>query len=91
MIDLTATAAVEAGDMKAEDYAKAQNKAKVADGSCQEAPGWPPALVADARAGRSGKRGEARELLAPVYGWCTEGFDTRGLKDAKALLDDLAA
>jgi predicted ATPase len=37
-----------------------------------------------------GKRGEARELLAPVYGWFTEGFDTRDLKEAKALLDELA-
>ena len=34
-----------------------------------------------------GKRDEARELLAPVYGWFTEGFDTRDLKEAKALLD----
>src|SRR5262249_8768544 len=31
-----------------------------------------------------GKRTEARELLAPVYGWFTEGFDTRDLKEAKA-------
>ena len=38
-----------------------------------------------------GKRGEARELLAPVYGWFTEGFDTRDLKEAKALLGELAA
>ena len=38
-----------------------------------------------------GKRDEARELLAPVYGWFTEGFDTRDLKDAKVLLDELAA
>jgi predicted ATPase len=38
-----------------------------------------------------GKREEARELLAPVYGWFTEGFDTRDLKDAKALLDELDA
>ena len=36
-----------------------------------------------------GKREEARELLAPVYGWFTEGFDTPNLKDAKALLDEL--
>jgi adenylate cyclase len=36
-----------------------------------------------------GKRDEARELLAPVYGWFTEGFDTRDLREAKALLDDL--
>jgi hypothetical protein len=38
-----------------------------------------------------GKRNEARDLLAPVYGWFTEGFDTRDLKEAKALLDELAA
>jgi len=37
-----------------------------------------------------GKLDEARELLAPVYGWFTEGFDTRDLKEAKALLDELA-
>jgi predicted ATPase len=38
-----------------------------------------------------GRRDEARELLAPVYGWFTEGFDTLDLKQAKALLDELAA
>jgi predicted ATPase len=38
-----------------------------------------------------GERKEARELLAPVYGWFTEGFDTRDLKEAKALLEELAA
>jgi predicted ATPase len=38
-----------------------------------------------------GKRREARELLAPVYCWFTEGFGTRDLKEAKALLDELAA
>ena len=37
-----------------------------------------------------GKTTEARDLLAPVYDWFTEGFDTTDLKDAKALLDDLA-
>jgi predicted ATPase len=36
-----------------------------------------------------GKRDAARDLLAPVYSWFTEGFDTPVLKDAKALLDDL--
>jgi hypothetical protein len=35
-----------------------------------------------------GKREEARQLLAPVYGWFTEGFDTLDLKEAKVLLDD---
>ena len=38
-----------------------------------------------------GKQDEARDLLAPVYGWFTEGFDTLDLKDAKALLDELAS
>jgi predicted ATPase len=37
-----------------------------------------------------GKRQQAREFLAPVYGWFIEGFDTLDLKEAKALLDDLA-
>jgi predicted ATPase len=39
---------------------------------------------------RQGRRTEAYELLAPVYGWFTEGFDTADLQDAKALLDALA-
>jgi predicted ATPase len=38
-----------------------------------------------------GKLVEARELLAPVYGWFTEGFDTLDLKEAKALLNELGA
>ena len=37
-----------------------------------------------------GRRGAARDLLAPVHGWFTEGFDTADLKDAKSLLDQLA-
>jgi len=41
-------------------------------------------LLADA-----GQRDEARDLLAPIYGWFTEGFDTADLKEAKALLDEL--
>ncbi len=36
-----------------------------------------------------GKRQEAYDLLAPVYGWFTEGFDTADLKEARALLDEL--
>src|SRR5215471_10904083 len=38
-----------------------------------------------------GKLQQARELLAPVYGWFTEGFDTLDLKEAKVLLEELAA
>ena len=39
--------------------------------------------------GENKKRAEAHELLAPIYGWFTEGFDTADLKEAKALLDEL--
>jgi predicted ATPase len=37
----------------------------------------------------TGRRDEARAMLADIYGWFTEGFDTADLKDAKALLDEL--
>ena len=37
-----------------------------------------------------GKRAEAYELLAPIYDWFTEGFDTTDLQEAKALLEELA-
>ena len=39
---------------------------------------------------QQGKREAARQLLAPIYSWFTEGFDTADLKEAKALLDELA-
>jgi predicted ATPase len=39
---------------------------------------------------QQGKRAEARDLLAPVYNWFTEGFDTADLQEVKALLDELA-
>ena len=39
---------------------------------------------------RQGKRQQAHDLLAPVYGWFTEGFDTLDLREAKALLGQLA-
>ena len=39
---------------------------------------------------RQGKRAEAHQLLAEVYGWFTEGFDTVDLQEAKALLEELA-
>ena len=38
-----------------------------------------------------GKLQQARELLSPVYGWFTEGFDTLDLKEAKALLEELGS
>jgi predicted ATPase len=37
-----------------------------------------------------GKHADARDLLGPIYGWFTEGFDAPDLKDAKSLLDELA-
>src|SRR5215471_11991174 len=50
------------------------------------------AAISVARLWRNeGKRNEARDLLAPVYGWFTEGFNTGDLQKAKALLDGLAA
>ena len=58
----------------------------------QQAKSWElRAAMSMARLWRDqGKRHEARELLAPVYGWFTEGFDTLDLKQAKALLEELA-
>jgi predicted ATPase/class 3 adenylate cyclase len=59
----------------------------------QQAKSWElRAAVSMARLwGDQGKRDAARELLAPVYGWFTEGFDTLDLKEAKTLLDELAS
>ena len=59
----------------------------------QQAKSWElRAAMSLARLWRSqGKVQQAREQLAPIYGWFTEGFDTRDLKEAKALLEELAA
>jgi predicted ATPase len=59
----------------------------------QQAKSWElRAAMSMARLWRDqGKRHKARELLAPVHGWFTEGFDTLDLKQAKALLDEMAA
>ncbi len=59
----------------------------------QQAKSWElRAAMSMARLKRDqGKRDEARNLLAPVYGWFTEGFDTLDLKEAKALLEELHA
>jgi class 3 adenylate cyclase/predicted ATPase len=60
-------------------------------GRCQQAKSWElRAAVSLARLWQhQGKRVEARELLAPVYGWFTEGFDTADLREAEALLKTL--
>jgi predicted ATPase len=59
----------------------------------QQAKSWElRAAMSMARLWRDqGKRDEARNLLAPIYGWFTEGFDTLDLKEAKALLEQLKA
>ena len=59
---------------------------------CQQAKSWElRAAMSLARLWRDqGKPQQARELLAPVYGWFTEGFDTLDLKEAKALREELA-
>jgi predicted ATPase len=59
----------------------------------QQAKSWElRAAISMARLWRDqGKRDEARDLLAPVYGWFTEGFDTLDLKEANTLLDQLAS
>ena len=59
----------------------------------QQAKSWElRAAMSMARLWRDqGKRHEARDLLAPVYGWFTEGFDTLDLKEAKDLVNDLGA
>ena len=77
------------------DAAKAQTyfERALAVARKQQAKSWElRAAMSLARLWRDqGKVQQARELLAPVYGWFTEGFDTRDLKEAKALLDELAA
>jgi predicted ATPase len=59
----------------------------------QQAKSWElRAAMSMARLWRDqGKRDDARDLLAPVYGWFTEGFDTLDLKEAKKLLDELSS
>ena len=76
------------------DVAKAQAyfERALAVARLQQAKSWElSAATSMARLWRDqGKRKEARELLAPAYGWFTEGFDTLDLKEAKALLDQFA-
>ena len=71
--------------------AEAYFESALAVARMQQAKSWElRAAMSLARLWRSqGKVQQARELLAPVYGWFTEGFDTRDLKEAKALLEEL--
>jgi predicted ATPase len=77
----------EADSMKAEAYFERA----LAVARAQQAKSWElRAAMSMARLWRDqGKRNEAHKLLAPVYGWFTEGFDTRDLKEAKALLEQI--
>jgi predicted ATPase len=76
------------------DAAKAQAyfERALAVARAQQAKSWElRAAMSMARLWRDqGKRDEARDLLTPVYGWFTEGFDTLDLKEARALLEELA-
>ncbi len=75
----------------APDRAEVSYRRAIERARSQEAKSWElRAATSLARLWRDqGKPAEARALLAPVYGWFTEGFDTADLNDAKALLDEL--
>ena len=49
----------------------------------------PAAALAHLPRRQQGRKEEARQIQAEIYGWCTEGFDTADLKEAKALLEEL--
>jgi predicted ATPase len=78
-----------------QDAAKAQAyfERALSVARAQQAKSWElRAAMSLARLWRDqGKRDEAHDLLAPIYGWFTEGFDTLDLKEAKALLEELHA
>jgi predicted ATPase len=78
---------------EAEAEAEAYFERALAVARKQQAKSWElRAAMSMARLWRDqGKRQEARDLLAPVCGWFTEGFDTLDLKEARALLDELHA
>ncbi len=82
---------VESQRSQVEEEAEACFQKAIAIAQKQEAKSWElRAATSLARLWQQqGKTAEARELLAPVYNWFTEGFDTEDLKDAKALLSAL--
>jgi predicted ATPase len=74
------------------EEAERQLRASINVAREQEAKSWElrsSTTLADLLAKR-GHRDAAREVLAPIYNWFTEGFDTRDLREAKALLDELS-
>jgi predicted ATPase len=80
-------------ESKVEDEAETCFRQAVEIARCQQAKWWElRTTVSLARLlAKQGHRDEARAMLAKIYGWFTEGFDTADLKDAKALLDELGA
>ena len=88
-----------AGEIELMSHAPNMAKAKacferaLAVARAQQAKSWELRAAASlARLWRNqGRREEARDLLAPIYGWFTEGFDTLDLREAKTLLDALAS
>ena len=79
--------------MHGSDHESAETHLRTAIGTaCAQGARGPELQAATTLArlwGDQGKRAEARTLLAPIYGWFTEGFDTPVLRDANALLDQL--
>jgi hypothetical protein len=77
------------------DRARGQYWSKRSRLRAAKAPGrWSyssPGTLQTFGASKGGGAGKARDLLAPVYGWFTEGFDTPDLKEVKALLEALNA
>jgi predicted ATPase len=79
---------IEAETAAEECFRRALDAARVREGRSVEL----RAAMSLARLWRDqGKRAEARDLLGPVYGWFTEGFDTHDLVEAKALLEELSS
>ncbi len=80
-------------DPKAQPAADAYFRKAIDIAKAQSAKSWElRATTSLARLlAKQGHRDEARAMLAEIYGWFTEGFDTLDLKDAKALLDELGA
>jgi predicted ATPase len=93
--ELNRTAGEIARNSKEPDATKAETyfERALAVARQQQAKSWElRAAMSMARLWRNqGKPQQAHELLAPVYGWFSEGFDTRDLKEAKALLEELAS
>jgi predicted ATPase len=76
-----------------DEEAEAQLRASVDCARLQEAKSWElrSATTLAALLARRGKRDEARDLLSPIHAWFTEGFDTKDLIEAGALLEELSA